>query len=234
MSEQSVWAVVPVKPFTAAKQRLAPMLSRAERAELARLMLEDVLEVLAACRTLAEILVVTADDMARQIASGGGATVLGDPTGDLNGSLRTAIELLCTRRHTGMIVVPSDIPLLPASLLAEMVERISRPPAIVLVPASRDGGTNLLACSPAQAINPRFGPDSFRRHCRDVRSSGLVPTVIMSDDAGLDIDRPDDLAALLARPPATRSQAFLATLDVRARLRRDAAGDDAPHQLVKA
>ena len=36
MSDRSLWAVVPVKPFVAAKQRLSGILSRAERAELAR------------------------------------------------------------------------------------------------------------------------------------------------------------------------------------------------------
>ncbi|MBL8307282.1 MAG: hypothetical protein JNM33_11340, partial [Rubrivivax sp.] len=44
----SLWAVVPVKPFARAKQRLAGELSGAQRAALAACMLRDVLTALAA------------------------------------------------------------------------------------------------------------------------------------------------------------------------------------------
>jgi 2-phospho-L-lactate/phosphoenolpyruvate guanylyltransferase len=234
MSDRSVWAVVPVKPFAAAKQRLSPVLSHAERAELARLMLWDVLDVLAACTTLCGILVVTLDDAAKHIAAGGGAMVLDDPVHDLNGAVRTAIDVLSTRPHAGMIVVPTDVPLLSPSVLDDLIDRISRPPAVALVPASRDGGTNLLACSPAGAIDPRFGPDSSRRHCQLAHSAGIVPSVLASQEAGLDIDRPEDLAALLSRRPETRSLAFLATLDIGTRLQRNPAPDDAARQFLQA
>jgi len=225
MSGQSLWAVVPVKPFVAAKQRLSPLLSRAECAELARLMLRDVLEVLAGCTALSGTMVVTADSAAGHIAAATGAKVLDDPAHDLNGAVREAVGFLSSLPHAGMIVIPSDVPLLSSAVLDAVVDSVSCPPAVALVPASRDGGTNLLACKPADAIAPGFGADSFRRHCSFARRAGFVPTVIASDDAGLDIDRPDDLAALLAQPATSRSQAFLATLNIPARLRGDALRD---------
>ena len=234
MSQPSLWAVVPVKPFAAAKQRLSPVLSRAERAELARLMLWDVLDVLAACTALCGTLVVTADDAAKNIAVAGGAMVLDDPAHDLNGAVRTAIDVLSAHPHTGMIVVPTDVPLLSSSVLDDLIDRISRPPAVALVPASRDGGTNLLACSPAGAIDPSFGLDSSRRHCRLARDAGIVASVLASDEAGLDIDRPEDLTALLSRRPATRSLAFLATLDIGTRMQRNPVPDDAARQFLQA
>src|SRR5262249_48090518 len=118
MSGRSVWAVVPVKPFAAAKQRLAPVLSRAERAEPARLMLEDVLGVLAVCPAPAGLVVVTGDAEARRMASDRGAVVLHDPAGDLNGAVGRAREFVAAEPRSGMVVVPSDLPLLPAALLA--------------------------------------------------------------------------------------------------------------------
>jgi 2-phospho-L-lactate/phosphoenolpyruvate guanylyltransferase len=234
MSDRSVWAVVPVKPFAAAKQRLSGVLSPAERAELARLMLWDVLDVVAACTRLSGTLVITADDAAKRIAASHSAMVLDDPARDLNGALRTAIDVLSARPRAGMIVVPTDVPLLSPSVLDDLIDRIACPPAVALVPASRDGGTNLLACSPAGGIGPRFGPDSSRRHCRLARNAGIVPSVLASDEAGLDIDRPEDLAALLSRRPATRSLAFLATLDIGMRLQRQPATDAATPQLLQA
>ena len=113
---------------------------------------------------------VAENDVGKVIGRGGriaetrGAHVLGDPGFDLNAALRVAIDFLSRYREAGMIVVPSDIPLLPASLIGELVNRVARPPAVALVPATRDGGTNLLACSPVDAISPGFGPDSFQRH----------------------------------------------------------------------
>jgi 2-phospho-L-lactate guanylyltransferase len=222
MTAQSIWAVVPVKAFALAKRRLTPVLRFAERTELARLMFEDVLAVLAACTVLTGLIVVTRDDAARAIARSKRAVVLGEEVFGVNAAVATAIEFLSRRGNAGMIVVPSDIPLLPAALIEQLAGHLSQPRAVALVPATRDGGTNLLACSPADAIGPNFGPDSFRRHCGTARSAGIMPTVLASEQAGLDIDRPEDLAAFLAVESATRSHAFLARLDIKARLQSDA------------
>ena len=56
MSEwRTIWALVPVKDLRDAKQRLADVLDADERRALFRAMLEDVLAVLAACRSLAGV-----------------------------------------------------------------------------------------------------------------------------------------------------------------------------------
>lgn len=222
MNAPSIWAVVPVKSFALAKRRLVPVLRADERAEFARLMLEDVLKVLTACTVLSGIIVVTRDDTARAIARSKRAVVLGEEVFGVNAAVAKAIEFLSRRGNAAMIVVPSDIPLLPMSVIEQLAGRLSQPRAVALVPATRDGGTNLLACSPADAIGPNFGPDSFRRHCGTARSAGIMPTVLASEQAGLDIDRPEDLAAFLAVESATRSHAFLARLDIKARLQSDA------------
>jgi FO synthase len=221
MSARSIWAVVPVKPFAIAKRRLTPVLSSDERAQLARLMLEDVLDVLAACTILSGVVVITRDNAAGRIAQMSGACVMSDPVFDINAAVGVAIDLLRERRSAGMIVVPSDIPLLPLPLIEVLGDHISRPRAVALVPATRDGGTNLLACSPVDAISPSFGPNSFQRHFTAARGAGIMPTVLASEAAGLDIDRSEDLAAFLSIPSATRSRAFLAALDIEARLQRN-------------
>ena len=56
-----VWAVVPVKRFDQAKQRLSGVLDSAARAALAAAMLSDVLEQLSGTAGLASVLVVTSD-----------------------------------------------------------------------------------------------------------------------------------------------------------------------------
>ena len=71
-----VWAVVPVKEFEGAKQRLSPCLSPDERRLLATTMFEDVLEAVSAVEALAGVLVVTIDPVATSLASRHGARVV--------------------------------------------------------------------------------------------------------------------------------------------------------------
>ncbi len=67
-SRRDIWAVVPVKEFARAKQRLAGLLSAGLRQKLADAMFEDVLESLSAVNDLAGIVVVTVDPEAGAIA----------------------------------------------------------------------------------------------------------------------------------------------------------------------
>lgn len=233
MSASSIWAVVPVKRFAVAKRRLRSLLSRDERAWLARLMLEDVLDALHPCETLAGVVVVTRDQAVGAIAASRGVPVLDDRGLDINGAIGAARAFLLERGATGMIVAPSDVPLLPPPLIEQLAAILRHPPAVALVPASRDGGTNLLALSPIDAIAPAFGPDSFARHRAAARAAGFTAAVLACARAGLDIDRPADLAAFLAAPSATRSHAYLAALGVEARLEPNRPGEHS-RQIARA
>src|SRR5271170_528804 len=74
-----VWAVVPVKRFDQAKQRLSGVLDSAGRAALAAAMLGDVLEQLTGTAGLTGVLVVTSAAEATAIAESFGAIALSDP-----------------------------------------------------------------------------------------------------------------------------------------------------------
>ncbi len=73
----AIWAVVPVKRLSLAKQRLAPLLSRNERAELVRTMLHDVLTTLCATPEVSGTIVVTADPDVAKLATLFEARVVG-------------------------------------------------------------------------------------------------------------------------------------------------------------
>ena len=60
----------------------------------------------------------------------------------------------------------------------------------------------------------RFGEPSFQNHLEAARARGLEPRVLILRGLGLDIDAPEDLAALVAEGSATESGRLLASWGV--------------------
>ena len=116
MTGGDVWGVVLVKPFRLAKQRLGPVLSEAERIELARVMLEDVLQALDACtHSLAGVFVVTADEDAAAIAQRHNAMVIREAAATgMNAAIAEVIDRLSGMPDAGIVVVPADLPQISA------------------------------------------------------------------------------------------------------------------------
>jgi 2-phospho-L-lactate guanylyltransferase len=186
------WAVVPVKRFDQAKQRLSEVLDGAGRAALAAAMLGDVLDQLSGTEGLTGVLVVTSDTKAKAIAGSFGAAVLNDPADSgVNDAVAHGVSRLGPLGASSAIIAPSDIPFVTSAELSSVLAALERT-AVVLTPAARDGGTNILGLSPPDVIAPAFGPDSFARHCAAARD--LRPVVIGLEGAGRDIDVPADLA----------------------------------------
>ncbi|MBI3436264.1 MAG: 2-phospho-L-lactate guanylyltransferase [Proteobacteria bacterium] len=219
MTSADIWAVVPIKPFAAAKSRLAGILTPPQRAQFARVMAEDVLGVLSASRhCLAGILVVTADAEAVSLAQRYGALVQREsaPLG-INHALALAGRWL-VGGGSGMIIVPTDLPHISTKAVEELARILATPRAAAIVPATNDGGTNVLALRPAEILPPSFGPHSFERHRKAARAAGVRPRVLPWVDLGHDIDRPGDLATFLSFQTTTRTDAFLASLGLAKRL----------------
>ena len=61
-------------------------------------------------------------------------------------------------------------------------------------------GTNGLFLSPADAIGPAFGPGSCERHLDRARRAGYEAELLDIPSLALDLDTPDDLAALVIAP----------------------------------
>ena len=210
----AVWAIVPVKRFANAKSRLAPVLGGGERCELARRMFADVLEALLRCQgVLAGTIVVTADHEAAAMGRRCGATVVFEEEDrGINAAVRFALSHLYGSADAGVVVVPSDIPQLSPSAIAAATEAIAPPLTLAIAAAVKDGGTNLLACRPANAAPLHFGPDSFVQHTRAAQDAGLAVRVLHAPDLLIDIDWPDDLHAFQALRTKTRTHEFLSEI----------------------
>jgi 2-phospho-L-lactate guanylyltransferase len=207
-----IWAVVPVKEFEGAKQRLSSCLSSQERRALAAIMLEDVLEAVSAVRELSGILVVTVDPIATSLAGLYGARVMTDTAKEGHtGAVMAAAHLLAREGRAGIMTLPGDIPRLSSAEISATLAAHRPAPSFTIVPAHDDLGSNTIVCSPPNAVPLRFGEDSFYPHLDAARAHGIEPLVVRHPGIGMDIDNPVDLDTFLrmAPPAPTRTLAFL-------------------------
>lgn len=206
------WAIVPAKGFARAKTRLAPLLQPHERAELASAMLRDVLGVLAHSPVLGGILLVSGDaDVARMAADYGVATLMEPMEAGTNAAVQRGLDHLKMVGAERCVVVQADIPFLASHELAAVLGALERN-SLALVPASRDGGTNMLALARPDLIAPNFGHDSFARHLRAAAALGITAEVLQLTGASHDIDVPTDLSFDPQNGTGRHTQALLQRL----------------------
>jgi 2-phospho-L-lactate guanylyltransferase len=216
----SVVVAVPVKDLVNAKQRLVAFLSPPERRDLARAMLEDVLEALAGAR-IGPVLVVTRDPEVEGLAARHGAGTLREESNlGHTEAVAHAQRAALARGAARFLTVPGDVPCVTPAELRTLSETPLDAPGAVFVPSLSGFGTNAALLEPPDAMPLKFGEPSFDNHLVAARAAALRPRVLRLPGIGLDIDAPDDLGLLLERGPATRSARLLVSLDVPARLAR--------------
>jgi len=209
-------ALVPVKRLAQAKSRLRPVLSDTARRDFVLAMLEDVLRLTVGNPAIATTAVVSADDEVLAFARRLGAQPIREPQGvrGLNAALTFAADALARQEAGGLLVLPADVPLAtPADIEAILAAWQGAP--VVLCP-SHSGGTGALGLRPPLAIPFRFGPRSFAAHRRVAAERGLAVTVLELPGLAQDIDRPEDLPAVLAAGGSRSREALRAAVVVAA------------------
>lgn len=190
----TIWAIVPVKPFASAKSRLASVLSAEERAGLSREFLGHALGVLAQVPAIARTLVVSRDPAALAVARAQGATtVLETGAQGLNAALTHATRVARDGQAGAVLILPTDLPLLSAADVAELVGEDSARPLVVIAPDRHELGTNALLVRPPDVLPYAFGEGSFMRHVALATNAGVRVHVCRLPGIRLDVDVPDDL-----------------------------------------
>ena len=191
----SVWAIVPVKPLSRAKSRLAGALPPEQRQYLATQMLLRTVRLLLPLSPIQGVLVISRDTQAlAMVRELGAQTVQESGAPELNSALLRATQASRVWGSEAVLVVPADIPLLSAEDVGTVVELGRYHNSVVLVPDRREEGTNLLFVRPPGIIPYAFGGSSFSRHQYYAREVGATVLIHRSERVSLDIDTPDDLA----------------------------------------
>jgi 2-phospho-L-lactate/phosphoenolpyruvate guanylyltransferase len=209
-------AIIPVKRFGQAKQRLLATLDRPQRASLVKAMLADVLSATTGAEQVERVIVVTAEGRAERIALAHAQRVTTpievlQEQGDRGHPEAAILGIVRAKSHDASCValLPGDCPLLDSAELGEALDRM-RSGRVAVVPDRHGTGTNALLMSPPDAIAPGFGPGSRERHTDRGERAGFEVVVEPLDSLSLDVDTPEDLDAMAAalqsdpkRAPAT-------------------------------
>jgi 2-phospho-L-lactate guanylyltransferase len=205
----STIAILPVKSFGAAKQRLASALGAGSRQALAQAMFSDVLASLRRVPGVDAVAVVTSDRVAEAAALGERVEVLRD-TAMTGQSAAALIGIRYAQAHgfDRVLLVPGDTPLLDPGEVAALLRRaLDNGTAAVVVPDRHGEGTNALLLTPPDAIEPSFGPGSCARHVASARDAGVACAVEHLPTLALDVDTGQDLELLAATLDARRGHA---------------------------
>ncbi len=203
----SVIAILPLKSLDRSKQRLAAELPLGHRRASVEAMFADVLTALRRTQSVDTIVVVSSDTVAQQMAGGHGATVLEDAGASHSEAASVGIAHAIEIGAQRALCVPGDCPLLdPVELDALLARPVSGRSAMI-VPDRHGTGTNALLLTPPDALTPSFGPGSCDRHYELALAQGTTPEVVTVPTLALDVDTPDDLAALQEWVAVTRGRA---------------------------
>jgi 2-phospho-L-lactate guanylyltransferase len=199
-------AILPVKRFPLAKQRLGESVADSLRADLARAMVGDVLSTLRDCTAIDATIVVTREPLVAAAAGYTGATVVEDSL-EQGQSAAASLGVLRALQDgfERTLCVPGDCPTLDPDELAELLAGEMR--EVVIVPDRHGSGTNGLLLAPPDALSPSFGPDSRARHEQLAREAGVSWRISQPASLLLDIDTGEDLAVLRERLAGERTRA---------------------------
>ena len=210
-----MWAVIPVKQISQAKQRLSKILSSEERRDFFSAMLEDVLSMMVKIDFFEKIILATNCPHAISIAGRHGITHFETgPDDGLNQAAGETVNHLLENGIRDMFLIPGDIPLITEEEINSVLKAHPSAPSLTIIPSRDKLGSNCILLSPPSRMPLKFGPDSYFRHLEIAQTNGLKVNPMEFPGFGLDIDEPKDLFELLKAEGNTRSQKYLRQLNL--------------------
>ncbi len=210
--------LVPIRSLTGGKTRLAGALTPESRAALTRSMLTRVVEAAVASGVVETVLVISPDPAVLHLAAGLSDRVVvveQDPRAlGLNGAIEQGRSWATARRAGAFLVLFGDLPLIEADDVKNMVRRDA---PVVIAPDRHGAGTNALLLRfgtferDQEPFQFGFGIGSYAHHVDEAHRLGLDVAVSLTPGTALDLDTPDDLAAIFGEDFAQNEEDMIAT-----------------------
>ena len=186
--------LIPVKDLSKANERLASVLSKKQRTDLAYVMLEDVFSAVGESKLADNRVIVTLDRKAEKMAIEEGFDVIREETqlGE-SSSVDLAMQVCRKMGAKSVLVIPGDTPLITGEDLDFVLEKEQKGKSVILIPSEDELGTNAILRKPPDSIPSMFGDDSFRKHKEEAERRYVPYDVYKNFNISIDIDEPEDI-----------------------------------------
>jgi 2-phospho-L-lactate/phosphoenolpyruvate guanylyltransferase len=206
-----IFALVPVKKFEGSKSRLGAVLSINERIKLSELLLINTISVLKKSSAISNIVVISSDERAMEIARRTDAKFLKEAKDrGVNAAIAVADDYSSENRAHATIVIPVDLPLLTATDVNMMCRKAKSPErCLVISPSLRYDGSNALLRKPSRLLKTHYDEDSFHAHIRAATQFGIPIKVVLSQRIMKDLDSIEDIKNLMNQRVTNPPVAYL-------------------------
>ena len=195
-----IFAIVPVKSFENAKSRFGSFLNTHERIRLSGMLLERTISTLKKTPSIQKILLVSADNRIKGIASNYGVTFLEEiKEAGVNSAVTLADEFCISARADASLVLPTDLPLIvPEDIDITCKSVPEAEDCVILCPSYKFDGSNVLLRKPCNIIRTSYDKESYPNHVLAGISSNVKTRVLFLDRLMIDIDTVNDIKKMLS------------------------------------
>lgn len=192
---QRLTIIIPVKPPSEGKSRLAGSLTARQRCLLNLQLMGHTFDQVAGLADIANVRVVSRSaEVLSKALSRGFATSL-EPQGlDLNGAISLGASDARASGADELAVLPIDLPWLSSDRLRTAICEFRAGSDVVIFTDRHRDGTNFLLWRPAATASFQYGSGSALRHAELARLSGLRTVLCHDLLLSFDLDTPQDLA----------------------------------------
>jgi 2-phospho-L-lactate guanylyltransferase len=191
----TIWAIIPVKPLTESKTRLAHLLTANERADLMRCFLQNALWTLNCVPAIGRILVISSDPEVLKMARQHGAMTIAEVQAQgLNTAVTRAAQYAQCQKASGILILPADLPFMQTADIERMIQAVRQKPGRVMAICTDDknDGTNALLLAPPTQFTFHYGQGSFCQHLQEATRLGYSTHIVTAPGLQFDLDTEAD------------------------------------------
>ena len=183
--------IIPMKPLSEGKTRLARQMTKEQRAELVVGMLQRVIMAVKGA-SIELFWVIGGDDRVRHLTRNLDGLWIEELGRNLNDTVTKAFEKAYTQGNSA-VYLPGDLPFIKPSDIHNLLRSSERGNNVTLAPARRDGGTNGIVVPHGVPFLPELGQRSFAKHLAQAATKEISVAICYSQGLGFDLDTIDDL-----------------------------------------
>ncbi len=214
------YILIPVKDLRHAKQRLAKLMTQAERTRLAWVMLESTFAAAARTAKVDRIAVVTLYQPAIDLADKYGMEVIVEKEQISESASVDYGSIEAIRRGAeSALRLPIDLPLIATEDIEAILDQEMPGNSVVIVPSRDATGTNAILRRPPDLFPSHFGPGSLARHLKEAERVNAGSKIMDLPRIALDIDDPADISLLLEQGRGSPAYNLLLEMGIVERLK---------------